>query len=106
VLRGGLDLSKRNIFLTLILVEKTGELKTLNVKDYKEDELFKKCGFKKADGFSKQYNVINLVYYEMHETAQSAITREKRLKKYKREQKIALIEKENPEWEDLYEKLF
>jgi putative endonuclease len=61
---------------------------------------------KVADGFSKQYNVINLVYYEMHETAQSAITREKRLKKYKREQKIALIEKENPEWEDLYEKLF
>ena len=40
--------------LSLILVEKTGELKTLNVKDYKEDELFKKCGFKKADGFSKQ----------------------------------------------------
>jgi hypothetical protein len=40
--------------LTIILVEKTGELKTLNVKDYKEDELFKKCGFKKADDFSKQ----------------------------------------------------
>ena len=39
--------------LTILLVEKTGELKTLNVKDYKEDELFKKCGFKKADGFSK-----------------------------------------------------
>jgi len=40
--------------LTIVLVEKTGELKTLSVKDYKEDELFKKCGFKKADGFSKQ----------------------------------------------------
>jgi len=40
--------------LTIVLVEKTGELKTLTVKDYKEDELFKKCGFKKADGFSKQ----------------------------------------------------
>ena len=40
--------------LTLILVEKTGELKTLNVKDYKEEELFKKCGFKKADNFLKQ----------------------------------------------------
>ena len=39
--------------LTILLVEKTGELKTLNVKDYKEGELFKKCGFKKADGFSK-----------------------------------------------------
>ena len=40
--------------LTIVLVEKTGELKELNVKDYKEDELFKKCGFKKADGFLKQ----------------------------------------------------
>lgn len=40
--------------LTIILVEKTGELKTLSIKDYKEDELFKKCGFKKADDFSKQ----------------------------------------------------
>ena len=39
--------------LTIVLVEKTGELKSLNVKDYKEEELFKKCGFKKADGFSK-----------------------------------------------------
>jgi len=40
--------------LTIILVEKGGELKTLSIKDYKEDELFKKCGFKKADDFSKQ----------------------------------------------------
>ena len=40
--------------LTIVLVEKTGELKTLSVKDYKEDELFKKCGFKKADDFTKQ----------------------------------------------------
>ena len=40
--------------LTIVLVDKTGELKELNVKDYKEEELFKKCGFKKADGFSKQ----------------------------------------------------
>ena len=40
--------------LTIILVEKLGELKTLTVKDYKEEELFKKCGFKKADDFVKQ----------------------------------------------------
>ena len=40
--------------LTIVLVDKTGELKELNVKDYKEEELFKKCGFKKADGFLKQ----------------------------------------------------
>ena len=40
--------------LTIVIVEKTGTLKTTSVKDYKEDDLFKKCGFKKADGFSKQ----------------------------------------------------
>ena len=40
--------------LTIVLVDKTGVLKDLTVKDYKEDELFKKCGFKKADGFSQQ----------------------------------------------------
>jgi hypothetical protein len=40
--------------LTIVLVDKTGELKALTVKDYKEDELFKKCGFKKNDGFAKQ----------------------------------------------------
>ncbi len=39
--------------LVIIIVEKSGDLKLLNVKDYKEDELFKKCGFKKADGFIK-----------------------------------------------------
>ena len=40
--------------LSIILVEKTGELKLLNIKDYHEDELYKKCGFKKAEGFNKQ----------------------------------------------------
>jgi hypothetical protein len=40
--------------LGIIIVEKTGTLKALNVKDYKEDDLYKKCGFKKADGFIKQ----------------------------------------------------
>lgn len=39
--------------LSVIIVEKSGELKLLNVKDYKEEELYKKCGFKKADGFEK-----------------------------------------------------
>ena len=38
---------------SILIVEKGGNLKSLSVKDYQEDELFKKCGFKKADGFSK-----------------------------------------------------
>jgi hypothetical protein len=39
--------------LTIIIVDKTGTLKSLNVKEYKEEDLFKKCGFKKADSFEK-----------------------------------------------------
>ena len=55
-----------------------------------------------ADGFTKKYNVKNLVYYEQHENAESAIHREKRLKEWKRQWKLALIEKFNPDWDDLY----
>ena len=40
--------------LTILIVEKSGEIKPMSVKDYKEDELFKKCGFKKGDNFLKQ----------------------------------------------------
>jgi hypothetical protein len=40
--------------LNIVIVERTGTLKSLAIKDFKEEELFKKCGFKKADGFNKQ----------------------------------------------------
>jgi putative endonuclease len=53
-------------------------------------------------GFTKRYNVKRLVWYEPHQTMIGAISREKQLKKYKREWKINLIERENPNWEDLY----
>jgi len=55
--------------------------------------------------FSRRYNVKNLVYYEIHNDIEEAIKREKRLKKYKREQKVALIENKNPEWTDLYNEI-
>lgn len=55
-----------------------------------------------VDGFTKTYGVNQLVYYEMHETMASAIHREKRLKKYTRARKLALIEAANPEWKDLW----
>jgi len=41
--------------LNIVIVEKTGQLKLLSVKDFKEDEVFKKCGFKKSEGFKKQH---------------------------------------------------
>ena len=58
-----------------------------------------------AEGFTRKYGVDRLVYHETHETAESAIAREKKLKKWNRAWKIRLIEKDNPNWHDLYEKL-
>ncbi|MBD3224041.1 MAG: GIY-YIG nuclease family protein [Caldithrix sp.] len=57
------------------------------------------------EGFTKRYNVHNLVYYETYFDSYNAIVREKRLKKWKRAWKIALIETDNPEWDDLYNEL-
>ena len=53
------------------------------------------------NGFTKRYNIKTLVYFEMTFDIKSAIEREKKLKKWNRAWKIALIEKANPEWEDL-----
>ncbi len=58
-----------------------------------------------ADGFTKRYEVHTLVWYEAHETMDSAIRREKAIKEWKRRWKLELIEKQNPEWRDLYEDL-
>ena len=59
-----------------------------------------------VEGFTKRYNIHHLVYFEQHEDMFSAITREKRLKKWNRSWKIRIIEKQNPEWKDLYDSLF
>lgn len=55
-----------------------------------------------ADGFTKKYQVHNLIHYESFNKIEDAIRREKQLKNWKRVWKIDLIEKTNPEWEDLY----
>jgi len=54
------------------------------------------------DGFTKKYNIHKLVYYEISDDIESAIRREKQLKKWNRKWKMNLIEKNNPEWKDLY----
>jgi putative endonuclease len=53
-------------------------------------------------GFTAQYDVVHLVWYEAYDDPTTAITREKEIKKWRRDWKIALIEEENPEWLDLY----
>jgi putative endonuclease len=56
-----------------------------------------------VEGFTKKYGVKSLVYFEVHQTALSAIAREKQFKKWKREWKLNLIEETNPDWRDLYD---
>ena len=55
-----------------------------------------------VDGFTKKYDVHNLVHYEAYKNIGDAIAREKSMKKWKRKWKLELIESSNPNWEDLY----
>ena len=59
-----------------------------------------------VEGFTKRYGVHRLVYFELHETMIDAIQREKRIKKWNRAWKLDLIEKDNPLWDDLAERIF
>jgi putative endonuclease len=81
--------SKRNgtlyIGITSNLIKRVWEHKEKNIK-----------------GFTKKYNVSKLVYFEQCNDPENAIKREKRLKRYNRKWKLELIEKENPNWRDLY----
>ncbi|KZM73135.1 GIY-YIG nuclease family protein [Nocardia terpenica] len=52
--------------------------------------------------FTRRYRVHTLVWYAAHDTLENALLQEKRLKTWRRERKIALIEAGNPEWADLY----
>ncbi|MGB4056624.1 MAG: GIY-YIG nuclease family protein [Alphaproteobacteria bacterium] len=54
------------------------------------------------DGFSKKHDCKTLVFYELHATMESAILREKQIKGGSRAKKLDLIEKQNPDWKDLY----
>ena len=56
-----------------------------------------------VEGFTKRYRIHRLVYYELCEDMMSAIQREKQMKKWNRAWKLELIEKQNPDWRDLWE---
>jgi len=57
---------------------------------------------KVTEGFTSKHDVTNLVWFELHESAESAIVREKQIKKWNRMWKTRLIEAANPDWLDLY----
>ena len=56
-----------------------------------------------VEGFTKRYGVHQLVYYELHGEIMSAIRREKQIKKWNRSWKLELIERQNPDWRDLWD---
>jgi len=84
--------NKRN---TVLYTGVTNDLKR-RVYEHKE---------KLAAGFTKQYNIAKLVYYEICEDIENAILREKQIKGGSRQKKIELINGVNKEWRDLYEEL-
>ena len=58
-----------------------------------------------VEGFTRRYGVHCLVWFELHATMLTAITREKQIKKWNRAWKIEMIERTNPEWRDLWHEL-
>ena len=60
---------------------------------------------KAVKGFSAKYDVTRLVWYELHDSIEAAIQREKTMKKWPRQWKLNLIERENPDWADLFDTL-
>ncbi|MBZ0265684.1 GIY-YIG nuclease family protein [bacterium] len=58
---------------------------------------------KKVKGFTEEHNIQYLVYYEVHDSFETAVRREKQLKKWNRIWKLRIIEEMNPDWKDLYE---
>ena len=58
-----------------------------------------------VDGFTRQYGVHRLGWYEVHEGPYEAITREKQIKKWNRDWKVNLVQRMNPEWKDLYDNI-
>jgi putative endonuclease len=93
----------KTYFIYIMASKKNGTLYTgmtnnlmRRVEEHKNNE---------TDGFTNKYGVHRLVYYESTNDVQTAISREKQVKKWRRQWKIYLIEQENPNWDDLYDGL-
>ena len=89
----------RNYFIYILANKRNGTLYIGVTNDLKRRIYEHKNVLVK--GFTQKYNIKILVYYDMTENIESAITREKQLKKWNRVWKLRLIEESNPNWEDL-----
>mgnify|MGYP001668512131 FL=1 len=88
------------MYFVYILTNKTNKVLYTGVTNNLERRLYEHKNHL-VDGFSSKYNTNKLVYYEVSESVESAIAREKQIKSYRRDKKIALINELNSEWKDL-----
>ena len=88
------------MYFVYILTNKTNKVLYTGVTNNLERRLYEHKNHL-VDGFSSKYNTNKLVYYEVSESIESAIAREKQIKAYRRDKKIALINESNSEWKDL-----
>ena len=92
-----------NAYVYILANKKNGTIYTGVTNDIVRRVFEHKQGF--VEGFSKKYNLKMLVYFDSFESIYDAITIEKRIKRWRREWKLALIEKLNLDWQDLYHQL-
>ena len=88
------------MYFVYILTNKTNKVLYTGVTNNLERRLYEHKNHL-VDGFSSKYNTNKLVYYEVSGYIESAIAREKQIKAYRRDKKIALINESNSEWKDL-----
>ena len=88
------------MYFVYILTNKTNKVLYTGVTNNLERRLYEHKNHL-VDGFSSKYNTNKLIYYEVSESIESAIAREKQIKSYRRDKKIALINELNSEWKDL-----
>ena len=93
-------MSAKNSYIYILSNERNGTLYIGITADLKKRIYEHKE--KLVEGFTKKYNIAQLVYCEKFDNIENAIAREKQLKKWNRKWKLDLIEKENPNWDDLY----
>ncbi len=91
--------SEHQYYLYILTNKKNGTL-YVGMSNNLERRIFEHKN-KLVEGFTKKYGLDKLVYFEMHPHVNDAILREKRIKKWKRQWKINLIEEDNPNWNDL-----
>lgn len=93
-------LKPKHQYAVYILTNKKNETLYIGMTNNLERRIFEHKN-KSVEGFTKKYGVDKLVYFEVYQYVNDAITREKRLKSWNRQWKIGLIEEENSNWKDL-----